>query len=128
MEEIERKLVEIPQANRSSVKDVLDKNSESVIIEIINHVIRSISSQVNSQAAFSLEKQLPLINRLFSIQTDSVETILENLKSDGSEFALKQLSILEKMVCSISYPFDSTIVLLESHIDEVNLRAIKTRQ
>lgn len=128
MEEIERKLVEIPQANRSSVKDVLDKNSESVIIEIINHVIRSISSQVNSQAAFSLEKQLPLINRLFSIQTDSVETILENLKSDGSEFALKQLSILEKMVCSISYPFDSIIVLVESHIDEVNLRAIKTRQ
>lgn len=128
MEEIERKLVEIPQANRSSVKDVLDKNSESVIIEIINHVIRSISSQVNSQAAFSLEKQLPLINRLFSIQTDSVETILENLKSDGSEFALKQLSILEKMVCSISYPFDSIIVLVESHIHEVNLRTIKTRQ
>ena len=61
-------------------------------------MIASLSSQINTQTPFSLQKQLPLIDRLFSIQSDSVETILENLKSDGSEFAQKQLAILEKMV------------------------------
>ncbi len=75
-----------------------------------------VSFQVNTQAPFSLEKQLSSINRLFSIDTKNVETILEQLKSDGSEFALKQVSILEKMVrssasFSIQKPFR-----LESHI------------
>lgn len=55
-------------------------------------------AQVQSQAPFSLQEQLPLINRLFSINTKNVETILQSLKSDGSDFALKQLAILEKMV------------------------------
>ncbi|CAF0909064.1 unnamed protein product [Adineta steineri] len=81
LEEVERKLVEIPKANYNSVKDVLDKSSESV----------------NSHASFSLQDQLPLINRVFSIDTKNVETILERLKSDGSDFALKQLATLEKM-------------------------------
>ncbi|CAF0971777.1 unnamed protein product [Adineta steineri] len=81
LEEVERKLVDIPKANYNSVKDVLDKSSESV----------------NSHASFSLQDQLPLINRVFSIDTKNVETILERLKSDGSDFALKQLATLEKM-------------------------------
>jgi 3-hydroxyisobutyryl-CoA hydrolase len=73
--------VEIPKANHNSVKEVLDKNIESV----------------NSQPPFSLQEQLPLINRLFSIDSKNVETILEQLQSNDSDFALKQLSILQKM-------------------------------
>ncbi|CAF1316707.1 unnamed protein product [Adineta ricciae] len=82
LEEVERRLIEIPKANYNSVKEVLDKSSQSAI---------------QSQPPFSLQEQLPLINRLFSINTKDVETIFEQLKSDGSEFASKQLSTLEKM-------------------------------
>jgi len=68
----------------------------------------SCAFQAKSQPAFSLEKDLPAINRLFSIKTKNVETILEQLKADGSEFALKQLGILEKMVSfsSVVYSFE----------------------
>jgi hypothetical protein len=58
---------------------------------------------VNSLPPFSLQNELPSINRLFSIDTNNVETIFEQLKSDGSDFALKQLSILEKMVRSFFF-------------------------
>jgi uncharacterized protein YllA (UPF0747 family) len=78
--------LDLPKANYHSVKDLLDKNSESI----------------DSQPSFSLQNELPLINRLFSIDTNNFETIFEQLKSDGSNFALKQLSILEKMVRSFS--------------------------
>ncbi|UJR10472.1 hypothetical protein I4U23_014676 [Adineta vaga] len=82
LEELERKLVDIPKANHNSVKELLDKSSQA---------------SIESQPPFSLQEQLPQINRLFSINSKNVETILEQLKSDGSEFALKQLSTLEKM-------------------------------
>ncbi|CAM4779644.1 unnamed protein product [Rotaria magnacalcarata] len=65
LEEIERKLLEIPNTN--------------------------------AHERFSLEPELSLINELFSINTKDVETIFEKLKLNGSDFALKQLSILEKM-------------------------------
>ncbi|CAF4037634.1 unnamed protein product, partial [Rotaria magnacalcarata] len=51
----------------------------------------------NAHERFSLEPELSLINELFSINTKDVETIFEKLKLNGSDFALKQLSILEKM-------------------------------
>ncbi len=64
------------------MKEILDKNSEPV-------------------KSFSLQEQLPLINRVFSPNVKNVETIVEELKSDGSPFALKQLSMLQKMVNSL---------------------------
>ncbi|CAF1559713.1 unnamed protein product, partial [Rotaria sordida] len=52
---------------------------------------------IKSQSSFSLQEYLPLINQIFSIDTKNVETIFEELKSNGSQFASKQLSILQKM-------------------------------
>ncbi|CAF3353161.1 unnamed protein product [Rotaria sp. Silwood1] len=81
LEEIERKLVEIPNADYNTVNAFLNQHAK----------------MTDAQERFSLERELPLINDLFSIDTKNVETILEKLKSNGSDFALKQLSILEKM-------------------------------
>ncbi|CAF4070865.1 unnamed protein product [Rotaria sordida] len=81
LEEVEQKLVDISNANYDSVKEILDKYCETV----------------KSQSSFSLQEYLPLINQIFSIDTKNVETIFEELKSNGSQFASKQLSILQKM-------------------------------
>lgn len=48
---------------------------------------------------FVLEPHLEEINRLFNGNT--VEEIVENLKTDGSEWATKQLNTLSKMVQKI---------------------------
>ncbi|CAF2509912.1 unnamed protein product [Rotaria sp. Silwood2] len=81
LEEIERKLVEIPNADHKSVNTFLDQHAKLT----------------DSQERFSLERELSFINELFSIDTEAVEIILEKLKSNGSDFALKQLAILKKM-------------------------------
>ncbi|CAF3305932.1 unnamed protein product [Rotaria socialis] len=81
LEEIERKLLEIPNVNHESVKAFLNQHA----------------NVTNAHEKFSLERELSLINELFSINTKDVETIFEKLKLNGSDFALKQLSILEKM-------------------------------
>ena len=48
---------------------------------------------------FVLEPHIEEINRLFDGNT--VEEIVENLKTDGSEWATKQLNTLSKMVQKI---------------------------
>lgn len=50
---------------------------------------------------FILRSHMEDINRLFDGET--VEEIMENLKNDGSEWATKQLNVLNKMVCSVSH-------------------------
>ncbi|CAF3333164.1 unnamed protein product [Rotaria socialis] len=79
LQEIEQKLLKLPKADYNSIKNVLDENTELV----------------TSKSSFSLQEQLPLINRIFAIDTKNVETIFEQLKSDGSSFALKQIEILK---------------------------------
>ena len=45
---------------------------------------------------FVLAEHIDVISRLFAGNT--VEQIMEELEADGSEWALKQLSIMKKMV------------------------------
>ncbi|KAM9850682.1 3-hydroxyisobutyryl-CoA hydrolase, mitochondrial isoform 2-T2 [Aulostomus maculatus] len=52
-------------------------------------------SSLDSDVPFILDKYLSDIDRLFS--SSSVEGIMQNLKADGSEFAMKQAQTLSKM-------------------------------
>ena len=85
--------------------------------------------QVQSHAPFSLQEQLPSINRLFSIETKNVEAIFKALKADGSDFALKQLAILEKMVRSLPCIDNECdrCPSLEPNVTEAHLRTVEAR-
>ena len=59
-------------------------------------------SKLDADKDFILAPHMDQINRLFSGKT--MEDIYRNLEEDGSEWALKQLETLKKMVstCSVA--------------------------
>lgn len=73
---VEQQLIDLTKSYSDSVNEILNRNSQSVC----------------------LKDKLPSINRIFSLENNTVEKIFNELKSDGSSFALEQLSILQKKV------------------------------
>lgn len=76
-------------------KELVDLKSPSA--EDVSRVLESYQSQssLDAEKPFILKKHLSDIDRLFS--ASSVEGIVKNLKTDGSEFAKKQTETLSKM-------------------------------
>uniref|UniRef100_A0A5F9C9G5 3-hydroxyisobutyryl-CoA hydrolase n=1 Tax=Oryctolagus cuniculus TaxID=9986 RepID=A0A5F9C9G5_RABIT len=62
---------------------------------IATHFVDSAKSKTDQDKPFILEEHMDKINRWFSAST--VEQITENLRQDGSPFALEQLKVLNKM-------------------------------
>ncbi|XP_056093731.1 3-hydroxyisobutyryl-CoA hydrolase, mitochondrial [Rhinichthys klamathensis goyatoka] len=78
---LEKDLVDLKSPSVSDVAQLLDTYQEQ--------------SRLDAEKPFVLQEQTKAIDRLFS--AGSVEDIMENLKKDGSAFALKQTEILAKM-------------------------------
>ncbi|XP_005939912.1 3-hydroxyisobutyryl-CoA hydrolase, mitochondrial isoform X1 [Simochromis diagramma] len=76
-------------------KELVDLKSPSA--EDVSRVLDSYQSQssLDAEKPFILKKHVSDIDRLFS--ASSVEGIVKNLKTDGSEFAKKQTETLSKM-------------------------------
>lgn len=76
-------------------KELVDLKSPSA--EDVSRVLDSYQSQssLDAEKPFILKKHLSDIDRLFS--ASSVEGIVKNLKTDGSEFAKKQTETLSKI-------------------------------
>uniref|UniRef100_A0A9J8BNX3 3-hydroxyisobutyryl-CoA hydrolase n=1 Tax=Cyprinus carpio carpio TaxID=630221 RepID=A0A9J8BNX3_CYPCA len=64
-------------------------------VGLATHFVQSDKSCLDAEKPFVLQEQTEAIDRLFS--AGSVEEIMENLKKDGSAFALKQTETLAKM-------------------------------
>ena len=56
--------------------------------------------QSNKEKIFVLEDLMPTIKQCFG-ELETMEEIIQALKDDGSEWALKQVDILNKMVSSL---------------------------
>uniref|UniRef100_A0A8C1RRE3 3-hydroxyisobutyryl-CoA hydrolase n=1 Tax=Cyprinus carpio TaxID=7962 RepID=A0A8C1RRE3_CYPCA len=78
---LEKDLVDLKSPSNSDVAQLLDSYQEQ--------------SCLDAEKPFVLQEQTEAIDRLFS--AGSVEEIMENLKKDGSAFALKQTETLAKM-------------------------------
>uniref|UniRef100_A0A671L657 3-hydroxyisobutyryl-CoA hydrolase n=1 Tax=Sinocyclocheilus anshuiensis TaxID=1608454 RepID=A0A671L657_9TELE len=78
---LEKDLVDLKTPSNSDVAQLLDSYQEQ--------------SSLDAEKPFVLQEQTDAIDRLFS--AGSVEEIMENLKKDGSAFALKQTETLAKM-------------------------------
>ncbi|XP_067300427.1 3-hydroxyisobutyryl-CoA hydrolase, mitochondrial [Pseudorasbora parva] len=78
---LEKDLVDMKSPSNIDVAQLLDFYQEQ--------------SSLDAEKPFVLQEQTEAIDRLFS--AGSVEEIMENLKKDGSAFALKQTRILAKM-------------------------------
>ncbi|XP_051873592.1 3-hydroxyisobutyryl-CoA hydrolase, mitochondrial [Pristis pectinata] len=74
-------------------KDLVSLKSPSK--EDVADLLNSYHSKCKADDKFALAEHMDKINRLF--KTNSVEEIMENLKQDGSPFALQHLEILKKM-------------------------------
>ncbi|XP_038862620.1 3-hydroxyisobutyryl-CoA hydrolase, mitochondrial [Salvelinus namaycush] len=76
-------------------KELVDLKTPS--IEDVSRVLDSYQkrSSLDAEKPFVLEQHIDLIDKLF--QSDSVEGIVHNLKTDGSPFAQKQAETLAKM-------------------------------
>jgi len=76
-------------------KELVDLKFPST--EDISRVLESFQNKsgLNSQRPFVLDKHMSDIDRLFS--SSSVEGIIQNLKTDGSDFAMKQVEALSRM-------------------------------
>ncbi|XP_059418353.1 3-hydroxyisobutyryl-CoA hydrolase, mitochondrial isoform X1 [Carassius carassius] len=76
-------------------KDLIDLKSpsNSDVAQLLNSYQEQ--SSLDAEKPFVLQEQTEAIDRLFS--AGSVEEIMENLKKDGSAFALKQTETLAKM-------------------------------
>uniref|UniRef100_UPI00398E3E93 3-hydroxyisobutyryl-CoA hydrolase, mitochondrial isoform X1 n=2 Tax=Pristiophorus japonicus TaxID=55135 RepID=UPI00398E3E93 len=74
-------------------KDLVSLKSPSK--EDVADLLNSYHFKCKADVEFVLAEHMDKINRLF--KTNSVEEILENLKQDGSPFALKHLEKLKKM-------------------------------
>ncbi|NP_001014338.2 3-hydroxyisobutyryl-CoA hydrolase, mitochondrial [Danio rerio] len=81
IESLEKDLVDLKSPSISDVAQLLDSYQEQ--------------SHLDAEKPFVLQEQTEAIDRLFS--AGSVEEIVENLKKDGSAFALKQAETLVKM-------------------------------
>lgn len=81
IESLEKDLVDLKSPSISDVAQLLDSYQEQ--------------SHLDAEKPFVLQEQTEAIDRLFS--AGSVEEIVENLKKDGSAFALKQAETLAKM-------------------------------
>ncbi|XP_073865689.1 3-hydroxyisobutyryl-CoA hydrolase, mitochondrial isoform X3 [Macaca fascicularis] len=62
---------------------------------IATHFVDSEKSKIDRDKSFMLEEHMDKINSCFSANT--MEEIIENLKQDGSSFALEQLKVINKM-------------------------------
>ncbi|XP_026127229.1 3-hydroxyisobutyryl-CoA hydrolase, mitochondrial isoform X2 [Carassius auratus] len=78
---LEKDLVDLKSPSNIDVAQLLDSYQEQ--------------SSLDAEKPFVLQEQTEAIDRLFS--AGSVEEIMENLKKDGSAFALKQTETLSKM-------------------------------
>ncbi|XP_059356416.1 3-hydroxyisobutyryl-CoA hydrolase, mitochondrial-like isoform X2 [Carassius carassius] len=78
---LEKDLVDLKSPSNIDVAQLLDSYEEQ--------------SSLDAEKPFVLQEQTEAIDRLFS--AGSVEEIMENLKKDGSAFALKQTETLSKM-------------------------------
>ncbi|XP_026073411.1 3-hydroxyisobutyryl-CoA hydrolase, mitochondrial isoform X4 [Carassius auratus] len=78
---LEKDLIDLKSPSNSDVAQLLDSYQEQ--------------SSLDAEKPFVLQEQTEAIDRLFS--AGSVEEIMENLKRDGSAFALKQTETLAKM-------------------------------
>uniref|UniRef100_A0A9J8C870 3-hydroxyisobutyryl-CoA hydrolase n=1 Tax=Cyprinus carpio carpio TaxID=630221 RepID=A0A9J8C870_CYPCA len=78
---LQKDLVDLKSPSNSDVAQLLDSYQEQ--------------SCLDAEKPFVLQEQTEAIDRLFS--AGSVEEIMENLKKDGSAFALKQTETLAKM-------------------------------
>uniref|UniRef100_A0A672QUA7 3-hydroxyisobutyryl-CoA hydrolase n=1 Tax=Sinocyclocheilus grahami TaxID=75366 RepID=A0A672QUA7_SINGR len=78
---LEKDLADLKTPSNSDVAQLLDSYQEQ--------------SSLDAEKPFVLQEQTDAIDRLFS--AGSVEEIMENLKKDGSAFALKQTETLAKM-------------------------------
>ncbi|XP_016150029.1 3-hydroxyisobutyryl-CoA hydrolase, mitochondrial-like [Sinocyclocheilus grahami] len=74
---LEKDLVDLKSPSNSDVAQLLDSYQEQ--------------SSLDAEKPFVLQEQTEAIDRLFS--AGSVEEIMENLKKDGSAFALKQTEV-----------------------------------
>ncbi|XP_067843838.1 3-hydroxyisobutyryl-CoA hydrolase, mitochondrial isoform X2 [Heptranchias perlo] len=74
-------------------KDLVSLKSPSK--ENVAELLNSYHLKCKADDKFVLAEHMDKINRLF--KTNSVEEILQNLKQDGSPFALQHLGILKKM-------------------------------
>ncbi|KAM9805168.1 3-hydroxyisobutyryl-CoA hydrolase, mitochondrial [Neosynchiropus ocellatus] len=79
--DLEKELVELKSPSMERLTEVLDRYHNQCTLD--------------SEKPFILEEHMANINRWFS--SDRVEDIFQNLKDDGSEFAMKQLETLSKM-------------------------------
>ncbi|XP_029981287.1 3-hydroxyisobutyryl-CoA hydrolase, mitochondrial [Sphaeramia orbicularis] len=79
--DLERELVELKSPSAEDVSRVLDSYQNQ--------------STLGADKPFILQKHISDIDRLFN--SSSVEGIMENLKADGSEFAVKQAETLLRM-------------------------------
>lgn len=79
--DLEKELVDLKLPSAEDVSRVLDSYQNQ--------------SSLDAEKPFILKKHLSDIDRLFS--SSSVEGIMKNLKTDGSEFAKKQAETLSKM-------------------------------
>uniref|UniRef100_A0A9J8AXN4 3-hydroxyisobutyryl-CoA hydrolase n=1 Tax=Cyprinus carpio carpio TaxID=630221 RepID=A0A9J8AXN4_CYPCA len=78
---LEKDLVDLKSPSNTDVAQLLESYQEQ--------------SSLDAEKPFVLQEQTEAIDRLFS--AGSVEEIMENLKKDGSAFALKQTETLSKM-------------------------------
>ncbi|XP_043104187.1 3-hydroxyisobutyryl-CoA hydrolase, mitochondrial [Puntigrus tetrazona] len=76
-------------------KDLVDLKSpsDSDVVQLLDSYQQQ--SNLDAEKPFVLQEQTEAIDRLFS--AGSMEEIMENLKKDGSAFALKQIETLAKM-------------------------------
>lgn len=81
MDALEKDLVGLRSPTNADVFKVLDSYQKESVLDV--------------EKAFVLQQHTDEIDRLFN--SNSVEGILHNLKTDGSPFALKQAEILSKM-------------------------------
>lgn len=79
--DLEKELVELRSPSNAEVSRVLDSYQEQ--------------SSLDAEKPFVLEQHRDAIDRLFN--SNSVEGILHNLRTDGSPFSLKQAETLSKM-------------------------------
>ncbi|XP_008327215.1 3-hydroxyisobutyryl-CoA hydrolase, mitochondrial [Cynoglossus semilaevis] len=79
--DLEKELVDLKSPSAEDVGRVLD--------------VYQRQSSLDAEKPFVLDKHMSDIDRLFS--SSSVEGIVQNLKADGSEFAVKQAETLSKM-------------------------------
>jgi len=85
------------KARLEDLKEALStcENAEGIEDVLLDFQERSLKNMVELNKRFSLEDQLSVIGECFAF--DTVAEIMSALKADGSDWALKQVGVMEKM-------------------------------